>query len=247
MPTPPAILNKIRLLQKLATSPNPHEADSARQLAEKLIAKYEVTPEEVDSLKDAKPLYEDDELLYKTLGLVGWRQQLALVIGTYFDCQIVQVESVPSEGPHGFGYFIYGGDQDIETVKFVFHAFAGKVEWLITTQCMGRGPIYMDSYCEGVVDAIKQNIWADGIELPKKKIPSRAIVPPGIVPSSEELTKPKDNKPPAENRVDVRSQSIVKDIMAYFKGIEDGKELSLSDVLEMAAHNEERTDAQPTE
>lgn len=238
MPTPPAILNKIKLLYRLATSPNANEADSARQLAEKLVAKYSVTPEELESLKDPKELYSDDEKLYTTLGLVSWRQQLALAIGTYFDCQVVQVETVPNDGPHYFDYYVYGDPQDTQTVHFVFHAFAGKVEWLITTQCMGRGPIYIDSYSEGVTDAIKQNIWAFGIELPEKKIQSRTVAP-AITVKSEEIVKPKEDKVHADKRVDVRSQSMVKDIMAYFAGIDDGKELSLKDILEMAEQNEE--------
>jgi hypothetical protein len=239
------ILNKIKLLMRLSGSPNSHEADSARQLAEKLVAKYNVTPEELESLKDPKELYSDEEKLYGTLGLISWRQQLALVIGTYFDCQVVQVETVPNDGPHYFDYYVYGDPQDAQTVHFVFHAFASKVEWLITTECMGRGPIYTDSYSEGVTDSIKQNIWAFGIELPEKKVQARPVGP-AITVKSEEIVKPKEDKVRAEKRVDVRSQSMVKDIMAYFKGIDDGRDLSLKDVLEMAEQNEEAGRVQET-
>jgi hypothetical protein len=122
MPTPPAILNKVKLLQRLAFSPNPHEAESARQLADKLIEKHNITPEELESLKDPKPLYGEDEKLYVSIGIVGWRQQLAVAIGNHFGCQIVQVELVPADGPHPFEYYCYGEPEDVKNVQFVFRA-----------------------------------------------------------------------------------------------------------------------------
>lgn len=165
-------------------------------------------------------------------------QQLALTVGNYFDCQIVQEETVPNYGPHTFNYYVYGDDGDIKIVRFVFAAFIRCVNELIKINCSSHGQIYTDSYCEGVTDAIKQNIWSFGIELPEKKVQSR-VVGPAITVKSEEIVKPKEDKTRAEKRVDVRSQSIVKDIMAYFAGIDDGKELSLKDILEMAEQNEE--------
>jgi Protein of unknown function (DUF2786) len=229
MPTSPTILNKIKSLQRLSGSPNPHEAESARLLAEKLILKYNVMPEELENLKDDP--YNDEEKLYGTIGLISWRQQLAVVLTKYFDCQIVQVESVPAEGPHHFDYFVYGDLQDTQTVGFVFHALSNQVQQLIDTNCIDRGPIYIDSYSEGVVDAIKQNIWTFGIDLPNNKMPVRVISSDNITIKTEEIIKPQENKVHADKHVDVRSQSMVKDIGAYFQGIVDGKKIALNDVL----------------
>jgi len=39
--------------------------------------------------------------------------------------------------------------------------------------------------------------------------------------------------------VDVHTGSMVKDIMAYFKGVEDGKDLFLDDLLELAEDTKE--------
>src|SRR5271154_6934825 len=98
MPTPLPIIIKIKSLLKLAASANPHEAENAKLLAEKLIAKYNVAPEELGDIKQ-EPSCNDDQKLYSTIGLISWRQQLVVVISKYFDCQIVQVEIVPNEGP----------------------------------------------------------------------------------------------------------------------------------------------------
>lgn len=240
MPTPPAILNKVKLLLKLATSPNPHEADSARKLAEGLIEKHGITEEELESIKDKKPLYGDDEKMFSTIGLVVWRQQLALMVAKYFLCQVVVEEAVPAEGSHLFSYFAYGEPEDVEKVKFAFKAFADKVEHLVDTKCLGRGPIYVESYCEGVTDSIKQNILLYGIDIPDKMRKPRKIEKEAITISSNAISKPEQEKPkPAEKHVDVNGGSMVKDIMAYFKGLEDGQDLFLDDVLELAADVEE--------
>jgi hypothetical protein len=239
MPTAPSILNKIKSLQKLSASPNPHEAESARLLAEKLINKYQVSAQELEDLKDEDDPYKDEEKLYGTIGLVSYRQQLAVVITKYFDCQIVQVESVPAEGPHHFDYFVYGDPQDTQTVAFVFHAFSNKIEQLIKTNCVSRGPIYIDSYSEGIVDAIKSNIWSFGIELPDKKLPVRVVSTENTtIGTTQEIIKPKEDKVRADKHVDVSSQSMVRDIMAYFSGVADGKEISLSDVLKDVENEE---------
>jgi hypothetical protein len=240
MPTPPAILNKVKLLLKLSASPNPHEADSARKLAEGLIEKHNITPEELETIKDPKPLYGDDERLFITLGIIGWRQQLAVSVANHFDCQIVQEELVPMEGQHPFHYFVYGDPNDVRKVQFAFHAFANKVELLSDHQCLGRGPVYISSYCEGIVDSIKQNIWLYGVQIPEQKETVRDIPAQAITAKSEELTKPKEERPKAADRhVDVASQSNVQDVMAYFRGVQDGKDLFLDDILEIAAENEE--------
>lgn len=241
MATPPGILNKVKLLLKLATSSNPHEADNARKLAEGLIEKHSITEEELESIKDKKPLYGDDELMFSTVGIVSWRQQLALVIAKHFMCQVVQEEMVPTDGEHFFNYFAYGDPEDVKNVKFAFKAFANKVEYLVDTQCLGRGPIYVESYCEGVVDAIKQNILMYGIDIPDKmKKPRQPKPEQNITITGNAIDKPQQEKPkPAERRVDVNSGSMVKDIMAYFKGVEDSKDLFLDDILELAAEVEE--------
>jgi hypothetical protein len=122
----------------------------------------------------------------------------------------------------------------------LFSALANKVEDLITTECPLRGPIYISSYCEGVVDAIKENIILYGIEIPENKKPTKPLDTQALTTKSEELTKPKTDKPkPADKSVYVGSQSLVQDIAAYFRGIDDGKHLFLEDILEIAEHNQQ--------
>lgn len=238
MPAPPAILNKVKLLLNLASSPNPNEAENARTMADKLIAKYNITEEDLAGL-EPKEFYGENEKLFTTMGIVSWKQQLAVSIAGYFDCQIVQEELVPAEGPHQYTHFVYGDEDQVKDTQFVYHAFCKKIDNLVSTKAPGRGPVYVESYCEGVVESIKWNIQMYGIEVPeiRKPIKEEEKAPP---PNTKSITKSGPEKEePTENRVNISGQTFIKDVMAYFKGVDDGKNLSLQDILELESQNQE--------
>lgn len=239
MSAPPSILQKVKLLLNLATSPNPNEAANAKELADKLIAKYNITEQELSSL-DPKEFYGENEKLFVSLGVCHWRQALALAISKYFDCQIVQEEMVPTNGQidiHEFRYYVYGDEDQVKDTQFVYHAFAKKIDKLVEVRCIGRGPIFVDSYCEGVSESIKLNIEMYGIDVPdiKKTLKKEQQATP---PSSNSIVKSGENREePTDNKVNINKGSLIKDIMAYFKGLEDGKDLSLQDILELEKEN----------
>lgn len=233
----PAILNKIRLLLKLTSSPNENEAANAREMADRLIAKYNIDQAQLDALDDPTPLYGEDEKIYTTNGLVTWKQQLVLAIANYFECQVVVEEMVNTDGTHQFSYFAYGDDDQVKDTQFAFRAFDKKVEELILTRCIGRGPVYIESYAEGVVESIKWNIQMEGIEIPEVNRNVRKIQE-AAPPTSSSLVKASEDKPsPTENRAQVNG-TLIKDIMAYFKGVDDGKHMSLKDVLYLESQNQ---------
>lgn len=238
MSAPESILLKVKLLLNLANSPNPNEAENARAMADKLVAKYNITEEELKSLEDKKPLYGADNKLYSTTSIVGWKQQLALAIGKYFYCHIIQEEMVPTHGEREYNYYVYGDPEDEARVKFVFNTFNKKVEELILTRCVGRGPIYVSSYGEGASEAIRTNMAWEGIDLPEVKAPtsSAPAEEKQLNNGSSNISKHKEEKEkPEENSVDVNSQSLIKDIAAYFRGLDDGKGLFLQEILELEA------------
>jgi len=241
MSAPEAILTKIKLLLNLTKSPNANEADNAQAMVNKLVDKYSITEAELKSIEDKPPLYGEENKLFHTLGLVGWRQQLALAVGKFFFCQIVQEEIVPLHGVHEFTYYVYGESEDEDKVKFAFHAFAAQVEDLIKNKCVGRGPIYVSSYGEGVIETIKNNIYWEGIDIPKVKEPSRTVSEEKVLNNGRSnLSVHKEEKEkPVEQSVDVNTQSMIKDINAYFRGIEDAKDIHLGEILELEAANEE--------
>ena len=242
MPTPETVLTKVKLLLNLANSPNENEAAAAQAMADKLIAKYNITEEELASLAEKPPLYGKDDLLFHTFSLVGWMQRLALACAKQFYCHVVQEEIHPAVGGIEYNYYVYGDDEDANSVKFIFHTFVKKIYNMHDTKCLGRGPIYIESYTEGLVEAIKANLEMDGIEIPEVKRPSRPIQQEEKILNNGQsnLTQHKQQKEaPEEKTVDVGAGNIIRDVMAYFKGLEDGRRLSLQDVLELEVENEE--------
>lgn len=144
------------------------------------------------------------------------------------------------EGLHEFRYYVYGDDDQVKDTQFVYHAFAKKIDNLSELRCIGRGPIYIDSYCEGIVESVKTNIELFGIDVPevKRTLKKEEQAAP---PTSTTIVKSGENKedPVNNNKVDINKGTFIKDIMAYFKGIEDGKHMSLQDVLELEKENAE--------
>lgn len=237
--TPESVLNKIKLLSRLAESPNEHEAANAREMVAKLIAKYNISPEELKTIEDKKAAYGDEELLFKTPFIVGWMNQLALGLANKFDCKIVQEECVPLEGLSNFNYYVYGEDEDVHAVKFIFPILERKINQLVEINCHGRGNIYINSYCEGLVQAIKHNIETGEFDLPKVNRNMINIHGNQLNNGTSNLVVPKQEKEePTQQRVDVATQSFIKDIQAYFKGLYDGKYISIQDTLDEAAQED---------
>lgn len=240
MSTPEHILSKLKLLLNLKNSPNENEAANAAHMAENLINKYSISEEEIKSLEEKKPLYGDDDKLFVTFGIIGWKQSLALTIAKQFYCQIVQEELVPVEGLHQYTYYVYGDKEDADNVKFVYQTFSDRIEELIEKKCIGRGPVYISSYTEGLVEVINNTIMWEGIDIPNIKVPSREI--PVDAPErtlnngSSNLSVNKEEKEkPCKETVAPQGKEIIKDVQAYFKGLQDGKDFSLTEVLELAA------------
>jgi hypothetical protein len=240
MATPPGILNKVKFLRSLESSPNANESAAAKSAAEKLIAKFKITEAELESLEQKLP-YGENELLFHTFSIVGWMNRLALAVAKHFDCHIVQETVTPATGGHEYNYFVYGGEDEEEYVKFAFASFLKKIHSLLDTKCIGRGPIYQDSYAEGVVEAVKSNIEFNGIEIPEVKRPSRKIESKQIEAdaSKQAIVPPTKKDAPHDEKINVAEQSLIKDIHAYYKGVIDGQNLSLQDILELEVENEE--------
>ena len=242
MTAPAHILTKVIFLRNLGASSNPNEASAALSAAEKLIAKYNISEEELKAADDSPRVYSADSLVYKSFSIVGWMQHLVLACAKQFYCHVVVEALKAPSGHEEYSYYAYGDDEDVVNTKFAFNAILKKIHELLDTKCIGRGEIYKNSYCEGCVEAVKGTIASFGIEIPERKRPTRPIKTEEKVlnngTSNLAVHKSEKEKPEKET-VDVAEGSKIKDVMAYFKGLEDGSRISVQDVLELAAENEE--------
>ena len=233
------VLGKIKRLLTLAQSQNPNEAENARVMAQRLIEKHSVTDEELEILKD-KPAYGEDEKLYHSTTFISWKSQIAIAIAKELFCAIVQEELTTKTDDveqKEYDYYVFGDSDDVEVVKFVFKVLEEQVEELVTKNCVGRGPVYINSYCEGLIECIKTNFDLHDIEIKR----SSKKEEPGVAPT-EALRKvePIEKKMPTENRTSVSGKDFIKDVHAYFRGLRDGKNLSLSRLVRLAMEAEEK-------
>jgi hypothetical protein len=228
-----AILNKIKKLQILASRGTGNEAENAQKLADDIIGKYNVSEEELSSIKEVGPLYGEDDKIFSTVGVVPWKQQLILAITKYLDkdssCYVIQEESVPAEGEHEFSYFLYGEDDDVFSIRKTFLFLEKKIDEL-ALKYLFRGSDYVSSYCEGVVHALKENLQNFGIAIPKmKKIEHRneeiSQQGPGLVKSAK--TTPKEKI----STTSTRPENRVTDILAFFTGVQDGYRINLDELI----------------
>lgn len=241
MTTPSHILTKVRFLLNLGNSPNAFEASTAIATADKLISKYKISQEELNSTDEPR-VYTADALLFKTFKIVGWMQHLSLACAKQFYCHIVVETMTAATGIQECNYYVYGADEDIEYVKFAFNTILKKINELLDTKCIGCNPVYVDSYCEGCVESVKGQIASFGIEIPEKKQATRSIKQEEkiLIDGTSNLSAHKSEKEkPEKETINVSQHSFIKNVQAYFKGLEDGSRISIQDIMELAAENEE--------
>lgn len=226
------ILERLRRLLKLAQSENPNESATAKAMADKLVEKYSISPEEVGSVADKKPLYGDDEKIYSSTEFCRWKATLAGVVGFKFDCDIVQEQSVTnSEGQPSvttYDYFVYGDPDQAAEAKRVFSLLMNRLESILNFTCRGRGPRYLESYCMGWVDGVKNNLEFLDIQVSKSK-ESIEGAEKAITPTADFDPKVK----PTENKTKISGGEEVRDVAAYFRGVYDGEGVDLEDALEI--------------
>lgn len=235
-----AHLHKIKLLFNLAAKAPEHEAANAKALAQKLMEKHGVTDEQLQELlNDGKPLYGEDQKLFSTPTVVPWKSLLAYLVSFKYNCYVVQEEQVPSEGSSEFVYYLYGDDNDVATVQYFFPKLLKEVEDVMLIACYGRGEIFVESYREGLINGLRENLNYFDLDFGflKKKTIDKQISTGTANLTKTEAELPKEK--PAKESVDVSSKTVVKDINAFFRGDVDGRNIDLYGLFsdeELEAH-----------
>lgn len=223
------IIEKIKLLLKLAESPNENEAANAKVLADSLLTKHGIDPEEV---KDNTFKYPEENILFRSHARSFWKNRLAMVLSNQFFCRIIEEKiTATAEGStlEEFVYYVYGDAPDVEAVKRLYTPLELKIGEVITTASKGRGALFCDSFSEGLMNAVKYRIENGDFdfkiqELKQEKIEkSEAIV--------KTTTEKFPEKNPTENKRDIIEDKKPIDIIGYMKGEQAGMNLELSDLL----------------
>lgn len=223
------VISKIKLLLKLAESPNENESANAKALANSLIEKYGISPEE---LKDNTFSYPEENILFRTFVRSFWKNRLAIVLANQFFCYIIEqkisstVEDLPVEE---FVYFLYGEEQDIENVKRLYLNLEAKIDGVITEVCRGRGELFCDSFSEGLMNAVKYRIENGDFDFKIQELKEEKNIKQDTIIKKNVSDFP--DKKPVENKRDIVEDKKPIDIIAYFKGEKAGMNLELEDLL----------------
>lgn len=224
-------LQKIKDLLKLAASASEHESATAKMLADKLIAKYNVSQEQLDGIEASdKPLYDDEDLLLDTNKLEDWINILALIVAKKYDCFAIKEDNISSTGETTYRYYVYGEPNDVLIAKELFKYIYDEIIDLIQDICYEENEIYKYSFAEGCVNGAKMNIEYENFstsgavkaEASKQEIKSDAIELPEKAP----LPPP----PQITNRVKVINKEKELDPYAYFEGVEFGSDIHIGSV-----------------
>ncbi len=218
------IILKIKYLMRLAKSANENEAANALAMAQKLMEKHGIKEAEVEE-KEEKPVYTDDQLLFQTNSLLEWIDQLTFAVADKYDCYIIKEENTASTGEKIFKYYVYGDDTDAIYVKEVFACLHSQMQAMIDKTIVGRGKLFVDSYCEGLVHGVKVNLMFEDFEL-KGMVEVKKEEGPGLTKVEAEK-----REPPLKEKQEVKTASKEKalDIMAYFRGEGDGRNIHIGE------------------
>lgn len=220
-------IEKVRLLLRLASNTTANEASAAKAMADKLIEKYSLTEEEYNA-KEAEPIYTDSNLLFEEAIPTDWRAQLAIICGNKFDCYIIQEKNVSViTGDTTFKFFIYGNKDDITLTRTLFKFISAEIEDLVASNCQGRGQLYTESYCEGVVAGARSNIESEKFNV-KGIVNAEKEQEAPDTKTIEKVKEPKKEKP-IEATTDLSTKEKPLDITAYWQGEYDGGNIHIED------------------
>lgn len=227
-----AHLHKIKLLLALTESPEANEAAAAQAMVDKLVAKYNVTPEQLNALKNKQELNMDDQLLFKVKERLEWKAHLAFIIASKFDCSVMEC---CMNADSSFHYFLFGPDESVASVKELYSEFELKIDKLVSSLDPKNNVLYdsdyIESYGEGIVAGLSSIL-----EYYKFKVPSKKQLnsnpeddKPGLVRTTN-IINPKEK--PTEQKKQVNNKGNIKNIQAYYRGVKDSDLLYDDNLLE---------------
>lgn len=149
-----ALLERVRKLLALATSPNPHEAAAAAARAQALIAQHRLEgwltdePDTLDPIEDAR-----DEPLEVSRRLRRWKAFLASALADVNGCVAYTLDRGTDEA-----IVLVGRRRDRAAVEALYHGLVKQIEWLSATHGAGQPKKWHESFRIGAVEAIARRL-----------------------------------------------------------------------------------------
>lgn len=163
-----ALLDRVRKLLALATSPNVHEAAAAAAAAQALISRHRL--ESLLAAPETAPPFDDgrDDPIDAARRARVWKIVLADALAEANGCVVWTALRGDDEL-----LLVAGHPDDRAAVRALWDALVRRVEWLSATHGPGRPKKWHDAFRVGVVDAIRDQLAA-----PTGAAPSDAALAP---------------------------------------------------------------------
>lgn len=209
------VIEKIRKILELSkNNPSEEEAKSAALKAQKLLAQYDLTIEEIDTPADYE-LTEDTTLVG---GTKKWRFMLAQVVAENFRCKLFTINNHVT-------FYGYATDVEVakQTYEYLFNVAhkAGCRERDAVHRVLGTSAGVYNSYCLGFTDGVKSALEKQCTEL--------------MLVTPKEVTEGFENRVSGlktrHNTISCRGD-VSSMMMAKQKGFADGKSTMSAKSLE---------------
>lgn len=145
------IIDKIKKLYALSTSPNEEEAKSALNKAHELLIKYHI---DFDSIDDVE--FKEKFTLFERQNIPDWGKVLANIVADYFYCKFHT-----SYRKQGKFFVFIGTDIDTQIADYTFEYLFNVIKKLLsfykkTTKYCTSNKVF--SYSSGLVAGIRSNL-----------------------------------------------------------------------------------------
>jgi hypothetical protein len=161
-----SIIEKIQHLRKLSASSNIAEATTAALIADKLISKFRISEEEINAHATEKPEQSGD-ILYESARSITWKSNLASRLSKHYGCFIYNDTARSEKGRQLTRLRLVGLKSDMSLVHYMFNWLVFEIERL-NKKNKGQGHIFCNSFCEGAVSGITQQLQASKEEEKKE-------------------------------------------------------------------------------
>lgn len=170
-----SIIDKVQKLLALSKSSNANEAACAAAAANRLIDQYRLSEADIIAPEDqSDPLMEDSDPVYSTGRIVPWKNNLIINLASHYGCATFNNVSKLT-GRKQSHYKLVGRKSDIQITRYMFSWLTNECQRLCQEEAYGKGKIFTQSYCQGFVAGVKQQLDLSREEM-KKQASTSAIV-----------------------------------------------------------------------
>ena len=220
-----SIIEKVQKLLALAKSSNINEAAAATAAANKLIDQYRLSEADLSLSSEDDQLIEDDGFIYETGRIIPWKNSLAITLAKHYGCAMFNSTIYPN-GRKVSRYKLIGKKSDIQITKYMFSWLTAECNRLLEKEAYGKGKIFSQSYCQGFVSGVSQQL-AESRAAVKQEASSSAIIKidareQEAVSFMNKLYNLKSSKTHSASRIDPR---------AFDAGMSKGKSIHLGQSL----------------